>query len=94
MTEDEFETTRLVLNERQIKLLGSYVRTTLYTRPYDVDESDYAALLDQKLIEPVGGMRHKESFSGERAAEEPPGTYRSTDRGLAWYEWYEEQPKS
>ncbi len=84
MTENELEAVRAVLTERQIKLLGSYVRTTLFTRPSDADENDYAALLDQKLIEPVGG-----------AAEQTADTYRPTnDRGRAWFDWYYEQAKS
>jgi len=84
MTENELEAVRAVLTERQIKLLGSYVRTTHFTRPSDADENDYAALLDQKLIEPVGG-----------AAEQTADTYRPTnDRGRAWFDWYYEQAKS
>jgi len=86
MTENELEAVRAGLTERQIKLLGSYVRTTLFTRPSDADENDYAALLDQKLIEPVGGAA---------AAEQTAVTYRPTnDRGCAWFDWYYEQAKS
>jgi hypothetical protein len=84
MTENELEDIRTGLTERQIKLLGSYVRTTLFTRPSDADEKDYAALLDQKLIEPVGG-----------AAEQTADMYRPTNaRGRAWFDWYYEQAKS
>jgi len=84
MTENELEDIRAVLTERQINLLGSYVRTTLFTRPSDADEKDYAALLEQKLIEPVGGV-----------AEQTADTYRpTTDRGRGWFDWYHDQAKS
>jgi len=92
--EEDFETIRLELTERQIKLLGSYVRTTLYTRPSDADSNDDAVLVDHSLIEPVGSLWHKESFSGSRAAEQNADTYHPTERGRAWFDWYDEQAKS
>ncbi len=92
--EEAFETIRLELTERQIKLLGSYVRTTLFTRPSDADGNDDAVLVGHSLIEPIGGMWHKESFVGSRAAEQTAGTYHPTERGRAWFDWYDEQPKS
>ncbi len=93
MTENELEAVRAVLTERQIKLLGSYVRTTLYARPSDADDGDDAVLVDHGLVEPVGGTWHKESFGGSRSSEQDAGTYHPTDRGRAWFEWYDEQSK-
>jgi hypothetical protein len=93
MKENELEAVRRELTERQIKLLGSYVRTTLYTQPSDADVHDYAALLNNDLIEPVGGALHKESFIDSRAAAQPTEPYHSTEKGRAWFEWYDEQSK-
>ena len=93
MTEDELEAVGAVLTERQIKLLGSYVRTTLYTRPSDADENDYAALLDHNLIEPVAGVGYKVSFSGSHAAEQTADAHHATAEGRAWFDWYDEQSK-
>ncbi len=91
---DDFEAVRRELTERQIKLLGSYVRTTLYTQPSDADVHDYAALLNNDLIEPAGGALHRESLLDNRAAEQTSEPYHATDKGRAWFEWYEKQPKS
>ncbi len=91
---NDFEAIRLVLTERQIKLLGVYVHPHLYTKSYEVDDNDHAALLDRNLIEPVSGMWHKENFSGNRSVSPTAGTYRATDEGRAWFEWYDKQPKS
>jgi len=91
---DDFEAIRLELTELQIKLLGSHVRTTLYVRPGAANDNDDAVLVKHELIEPVGGMLHKESLSGSRAVEQTARTYHSTDKGRAWFEWYEKQPKS
>ncbi len=91
---EDFEAIRRELTELQIKLLGSHVRTTLYVRPSDANSNDDAVLVRHELIEPVGGMLHKESFSGGRDMQQTPTTYHATDKGRAWFEWYEKQPKS
>jgi len=91
---DDFEAIRLELTELQIKLLGSHVRTTLYVRPGAANDNDDAVLVKHELIEPVGGMLHKESFSGGRGTQQAPTTYHATDKGRAWFAWYEKQPKS
>ncbi len=91
---DDFEAIRQELTELQIKLLGSHVRTTLYVRPGAANDNDDAVLIKHELIEPVGGMLHKESFSGGRVAQQTPITYHATDKGRAWFEWYEKQRKS
>ncbi|MDQ3688226.1 MAG: hypothetical protein M3430_21895 [Acidobacteriota bacterium] len=90
---EDFEAIRRELTERQIKLLGSHVRTTLYVRPGDANSHDDVVLVRHELIEPAGGALHRESLIDNRAAEQPSEPYHPTEKGRAWFEWYDEQSK-